>query len=577
MMASLAGRKGRGMIFFQNLTLIEVAFIRVQTIKPLYNQVIQSKRMSGSRQVRNNPYFVHPNLTAMIAHMTSTLRMLLLLISSLISSSVAYGQLQQIKPVTPNASPEAVALLQYFHDISGKGTLSGQHNFPISGDRNSKFAADYIGKTPVVWSQDFGFAAAGDKDSYLARPDIIREAIRQHKLGSIVTLCWHAAPPTASEPVTFQPLPGYDSTALASVQGKLLDKQFKDLLTPGTRIYKQWIKQVDEIAGYLKQLSDAKVPVLWRPYHEMNGDWFWWGGRYEGKYTTAALYRQIFDRLVKHHKLNNLIWVWSVDRPSKAGREFVNYYPGNQYLDMLAIDIYGNDFNQSYYDGLMNLSQGKPVTLGEVGNPPAPEILKAQPNWVYWVVWSGMVRLTSRADYEKVVNDPRAIFKEDEFFINSINKFRAACGLSELSTDRSIDLSGQWELNEYESDLGNSGPGAPPYKLGIVQRDNELEITSTSLVEWADDEVSVQTLTLDGTENNSKVFGASPRTQRLSWSPAKDTLTIDSRTVFNFGTRVEVVSQETWTVKRMGRRLEIQRMTQSPNGSRSARIVYDRK
>jgi len=70
----------------------------------------------------------------------------------------------------------------------------------------------------------------------------------------------------------------------------------------------------------LKQLQDANVPVLWRPYHEMNGDWFWWGGRYDGKYTTAALYRQIFDRLVNYHKLNNLIWIWSVDRPSQPGR-----------------------------------------------------------------------------------------------------------------------------------------------------------------------------------------------------------------------------------------------------------------
>src|SRR5690606_40924328 len=97
------------------------------------------------------------------------------------------GNSQDIKPVTPNASTEAQALLKYIHSISGKYTLSGQHNFPLSLDRNSQFAANYIGKTPVVWSQDFGFAKDGDKDSYLARPDIIKEAIRQHKLGAIVT------------------------------------------------------------------------------------------------------------------------------------------------------------------------------------------------------------------------------------------------------------------------------------------------------------------------------------------------------------------------------------------------------
>jgi mannan endo-1,4-beta-mannosidase len=191
------------------------------------------------------------------------------------------------------------------------------------------------------------------------------------------------------------------------VQGRLTDKQFRDILTPGTLLYKQWIKQVDEIAAFLKQLQQAKVPVLWRPYHEMNGDWFWWGGRHEGKYTTAALYKQIFNRMVNYHKLNNLVWIWSVDRPSQPGREFVKYYPGTQYIDILAIDIYGNDFNKNYYEGLMALSEGKPVTPGEVGNPPSPEIPEEQPNWVYWVVWSGMARDTSLADYERLTSNPR--------------------------------------------------------------------------------------------------------------------------------------------------------------------------
>src|SRR5690606_39621337 len=86
-------------------------------------------------------------------------------------------------------------------------------------------------------------------------------------------LCWPAVPPTAERPVTVPPLPGSDSTKLASVQGRLTDEQFRDILRRGTPLHKQWMKQVDEIAGYLKQLQDAKVPVLWRPYHEMNGDW----------------------------------------------------------------------------------------------------------------------------------------------------------------------------------------------------------------------------------------------------------------------------------------------------------------
>lgn len=486
-----------------------------------------------------------------------------------------------IDPVTPNASPEARALLKYIYSISGKYTLSGQHNFPASGEKNTLFAADYIGKTPVVWSQDFGFAADGDKDSYLARPAIIQEAIRQHKKGAIVTFCWHAVPPTAEEPVTFQPLPGRDTASpLASVQGRLTDKQFRDILTPGTDMYKQWLKQVDNIALYLKQLQYAKVPVLWRPYHEMNGDWFWWGGRYEGKYTTAALYRQIFDRMVKYHKLNNLIWVWSVDRPGKEGREFDKYYPGTRYLDILSIDIYENDFSQSYYEGLLALSEGKPLALGEVGNPPAPEILEKQPGWFYWVVWSGMVRGTSVADYEKHTAGTRSLFFEDSAYLNSITDFRKACGFEPVKINKAIEVTGEWRLNDCESSSsGGRGMTGAPYKIVILQNDNTLKIKSFSVSEWSDDDVSEQSLTLDGQDNNSLAFINSPRVQNAIWTEEKDTLTIASRISMNFNNnKTEIKSKEVWTIQKRGNKLIIVQTSDGFMGRvpTTSRLVYNK-
>ena len=493
-----------------------------------------------------------------------------------------YAYSQAIDPVNPDATTEARALLKYIQGLSGRYILSGQHNFPATGDRNTQFAAGYIGKTPVVWSQDFGFAADGDKDSYLSRPKIIQEAIQQHKKGAVINLCWHAVPPTADEPVTFQPLPGADPNApLASVQGRLTDKQFRDLLTPGTELYKKWLKQVDEIASFLKQLQDAKVPVLWRPYHEMNGDWFWWGGRWEGKYTTAALYKQIFDRMVKYHKLNNLIWIWSVDRPSRPDREFVKYYPGTKYLDILAIDIYGNDFNQSYYDGLMALSEGKPVTLGEVGNPPSVEVLNKQPNWVYWVVWAGMVGGTSLPDYEKLVSDSKVVFLEDPSYINGTREYRLSCGLEPLKLNLEADFSGTWKLNNCES-IAPAGMGInnSPFKLNVVQKNNVLTIKAYTISEYSDDEVTDQTLTLDGKDNLSKTFMDSPRVQNATWTAQKDTLTIDSKITVNYGGRTnQIQSKEVWTLKKRGKKLDIKQTVSGfmGGGNRTVTLVYDRQ
>jgi mannan endo-1,4-beta-mannosidase len=343
---------------------------------------------------------------------------------------------KSVKPVTPDASPEAVALLKYIHSISGKRTLSGQHNYPNTKDASTREATEVWGKTPAVYGQDFGFAAPGDKDAVAARPDIIAECKRQHELGSIITLCWHAVPPTADEPITFRPKPGADTNRLASVQGQLTDEQWNDLITPGTELYNRWCAQVDVIAGFLKQLQEARVPVLWRPYHEMNGDWFWWGGR-RGEKGTTVIYRQIFDRLVNHHKLRNLVWVWSVDRPSTPQRQFVDFFPGSEYFDIASLDVYHSDYAQSYYDELLRLAGGKPIALAEVGPPPTLEVLKKQPKWTWWMLWAEMVRERGNQSgtnnaVRSVVHDSISLSLDDPEYVNGIARIRTASGLPPL-------------------------------------------------------------------------------------------------------------------------------------------------
>ena len=324
----------------------------------------------------------------------------------LAASAGAAGAPQPL--VTPNASPEAVALLNFVYSLSGRHTLTGQHNFPNTRDESTARAAKIYGKTPAIFGQDFGFAAAGDKDSVAARPAMIAECERQFARGSLIALCWHAVPPTADEPVTFLPRRGTNAPSrLASVQGRLTDDQWRDLLTPGTALYQHWCAQVDVIAGFLKQLQAARVPVLWRPYHEMNGNWFWWGGR-PGEHGTAALYRQLFDRLTHVHHLTHLVWVWSLDRPGANAGAFADFFPGKAFFDIAALDVYRNDFQKDYYDELLRLADGKPITLAEVGPPPSLAILEQQPNWSWWMSWAGMGRGTTNEAVRQLFESPRS-------------------------------------------------------------------------------------------------------------------------------------------------------------------------
>jgi mannan endo-1,4-beta-mannosidase len=307
------------------------------------------------------------------------------------------------EPVNPSATPEARALLAYFYSISGKATIAGQHNYPNVGVRWTDMAYDLTGKYPGLFGGDFGFSGGEDKDSTLSRPAMIAEAERQYHNGAVVTLTWHEVRPTDDEPVTFK----------GSVQGHLTDAEWKELLTPGSPLNLRWCAQVDVIAGYLKQLQDAHVPVLFRPYHEMSGSWFWWGGR-PGKDGSAALYRQIYDRFVNVHHLDNLLWVWNANAPGGSNaRPFDDYFPGVQYADLITMDVYG-EFKQTDYANMLALAGNKPIALGEVGGLPSPEVLETQPRWTYFMCWSEFIQEHNSLDLVNAIyHDPQVLTRDD--------------------------------------------------------------------------------------------------------------------------------------------------------------------
>nr|WP_294948697.1 glycosyl hydrolase [uncultured Mucilaginibacter sp.] len=283
---------------------------------------------------------------------------------------------QTFKPVNKNASKEATDLLAYLYEINGKHILSGQHNYNSDLNVFSDSAKAITGKYPALWGTDF--ILWGDKD---LGQNIVNESIKKSREGYLVSLMWHQGRPIDNPPYGWK----------ESVQGKLTPEQWAELITPGTALNKKWVAQIDVIAGYLKQLQDAKVPVLWRPYHEMNGVWFWWGNK-KGPDGIAKLYKMMYDRYTNYHHLNNLIWVWGAnslrDIPEDEAYHYKDYYPGAQYVDILGTDVYHFDYEQSDYNELLALANGKPIALTENGEMPNPQVLKAQPKWLWFMTWT---------------------------------------------------------------------------------------------------------------------------------------------------------------------------------------------
>ena len=168
--------------------------------------------------------------------------------------------------------------------------------------------------------------------------------------GGIVLAMWHW-----NVPKTEGDTDANNYTSTLSETAFNIDNAF----TEGTWEYRTVQADLEKIAGYLKQLHDANIPVIWRPLHEAAGGWFWWGKNAD---SFKKLWIQMFDYF-KAQGLNNLIWVWT----SETGD--ADWYPGDAYVDIIGRDLYGNDAADcgTQYQTLVNDFGNKMITLSECG------------------------------------------------------------------------------------------------------------------------------------------------------------------------------------------------------------------
>ncbi|WKN44979.1 glycosyl hydrolase [Tunicatimonas pelagia] len=334
--------------------------------------------------------------------MKSSLCLFVLSLALFLKASLSVAQ---AVPVNPKASKEAKQLLSLLYKTRGERILSGQHNYPHELSVYSDSVVTITGKRPALWGSDFSYKP----EAVPHRQKIIDEVIRMHEQGHIITLMYHQVRPQDSEPNGWK----------ESIQNEVTKEEWIDLLTSGTKIHQQWLEKIDTVAYFLKQLQDRQIPVLWRPYHEMNGEWFWWGG----KESFAKLWVMLYDRYVHHHQLNNLLWVWNANAPTDSTMAYADYFPGSSYVDVLAADVYHNDYRQSHHDELLELAEGKPIALGECGTAPTPAILSQQPQWAWFMIWTHFLWTHNRPeDIIKLYDDPRVMTLNEVGSLNVPNR-----------------------------------------------------------------------------------------------------------------------------------------------------------
>ncbi|KAI9050294.1 hypothetical protein LZ554_005461 [Drepanopeziza brunnea f. sp. 'monogermtubi'] len=276
--------------------------------------------------------------------------------------------------VVPDVLPVTQALYNKLLSKYGSGEIfSGQAE--LSG---IDWLEKNVGQTPAILALDF-MDYSPSRVAFNSSSMAVEEGISWDARGGILTYQWHWNAP--SHVINNDTVPWYKGFYTYGTTFNLTQA----LADPSSTEYALLISDMDAIAKLLLRLQEANVPILWRPLHEADGTWFWWGAH--GPESCKTLYRMMFDRYTNVHKLRNLIWVWNSVTPS--------WYPGDDVVDIVGYDSYppiGDHGPVSpQYQQLIDLGQNrKMVTLPEVGNIPDPDILKAyRVNWSYFVVWSG--------------------------------------------------------------------------------------------------------------------------------------------------------------------------------------------
>lgn len=304
-------------------------------------------------------------------------------------------------PVNPRASIKAKQLLALFYKLRNSRdtrVIVGQH---VGGVNEGAVALqkkyqkyftnlrDSTGELPALMGVDYGW-----ETQPLSYTETNAVLIKYAKEGGLIEVSMS---------------PGNPFTGGGLRDFTLGGHPYDDVITEGKEANTRWKATLDKTAEGLAELQDAGVVVLFRPLHEMNGDFFWWSygehGRV-GKEEYQKLWRYIYDYLTKNKKLNNLLWVYSPNASQweNGVKDTDFYYPGDQYVDMVGMDYYADDMSQvnnhGNYDKLIALN--KPFGFAEIGpqsrsgfdnNLVLEAVRTKYPQTVYAMYWTGWSNL----------------------------------------------------------------------------------------------------------------------------------------------------------------------------------------
>lgn len=339
-------------------------------------------------------------------------------------------------PVDKQATKETINLYHNLKRSREKGFLFG-HQDDLAYGVGWKYIPghsdirDVTGDYPGLYGFELGRLELDHPVNIDSVPfDKMKGFIRQaYERGGVITLSWHLNNPLTGGSA-WQPASG----TMAS------------LLPGGEKngLYKSWLDKIATFIQSLKGQHGEPIPVIFRIFHELNGDWFWWGG----KNSTPGELRQLWHFTVSYLRdekhLHNLLYAYNTDRFASS-EAYLEKYPGDEWVDVMGFDIYQRQDNDAFtrefdstlttlekiaadhqkipaltefgYNGLPDSSWWTRIFLKVLSPHKLAYVMawrnaggKGPGHFEFYVPYKGQA---SAADFIKFYEDPRTLFQND--------------------------------------------------------------------------------------------------------------------------------------------------------------------
>jgi mannan endo-1,4-beta-mannosidase len=250
--------------------------------------------------------------------------------------------------IDPQATPQTKALYKYLHKTAKKHSIFGhqhatEYGHGWAGDSDRSDVKSITGSHPGVIGVDLsGFTGLPAAVIARNKANLRRTVADTYNRGGITTVAWHFSNPASGGGFYWR-----DSLSIAAIP----------LLKPGGshhQQYKQILQSIGSWAKTVKGADSTLAPMIFRPYHEFDGNWFWWGAAHCSPQDFVDVWRFTVHYLRDSLQVHNLLYAYSPDNKFSTEAQYLDRYPGHAYVDMLGVDNYG-DFGRN---GQYNLAAG---------------------------------------------------------------------------------------------------------------------------------------------------------------------------------------------------------------------------